>query len=273
MFVDLPFVKPKYGIEQKFKKQDIIITRSDNRLGTSAEILGPENIMLTGRSTVESLSRIRGDFARISMGKNCVIGEGSVIKPPITQLSPEESKEGSEESIGVKFLPIKIGDYVIIGKSSVVQACVIGPYVYIGDSCIIQPRCILESCCMLLPNTILAQGTVVPPYTVYGGIPGKYVGRLPPSFKSEMLEICWEFHRSTSKEEGKSTSGSKPSLGRASSTQTRRSSRSRPMVTRPRSFDRKSKPTSESLRVPSSVGSTRTRNPDDSRSSRSNGSR
>jgi len=269
MFVDLPFVKPQYGIEQKFKKQDIIITRSDNRLGTSAEILGPENIMLTGRSTVESLSRIRGDFARISMGKNCVIGEGSVIKPPITQLSSEESKEGLEEAIGIKFLPIKIGDYVIIGRNSVVQACVIGPYVYIGDSCIIQPRCMLEACCMLLPNTILAQGTVVPPYTVYGGIPGKYVGRLPPSFKSEMLEICWEFHRSTSKEEGKSTSGSKPSLGRASTTSARRSSRSRPMVSRPRSFDRRSKPQSQSHRVLSNAGLSR--NPDDSTSTRSIG--
>jgi len=262
MFVDLPFVQPKYGIEQKFKKQDIIITRSDNRLGKSAEILGPENIMLTGRSTVESLSRIRGDFARISMGKNCVIGEGSVIKPPIAQLSAEDSKEGMEEAIGIKFLPIKIGDYVIIGKSSVVQACVIGHYVYIGDSCIIQPRCMLESCCMLLPNTILAQGTVVPPYTVYGGSPGKYVGRLPPSFKSEMLEICWEFHRSTSRDEGKSTSGAPP-LNRAASDPRRSSTRLKPRMPRARTFDRRSR-TTQSRRQTLNVGPVP--NPDDNRS-------
>lgn len=43
-------------------------------------------------------------------------------------------------------------------------------------------QCVLSSCCEILPDTILAPGTVVPPFSVYGGQPGRLVDSLPEGF-------------------------------------------------------------------------------------------
>jgi len=214
MFAKIPFAQPQYGIHQKFEKSEILVTKNDNRLGANADVLGMSNILVAGRTTIEKSTTIRGDLDRISIGKNCVIAEGAVLRPS-DKLANDDTKDQIEElKLGIKFLPMSIGDFVVVGKSSVVRAAAIGNYVYIGDSCIIQQRCVLDSCSMLLPNTILAQGTVVPPFMVYGGVPGRCVGRLPPSFQHEMEEMCREFHRSVSQRESTKRDMKKPSSSR-----------------------------------------------------------
>jgi len=190
MFAEIPFAKPQYGIQQILEEQTRV-TQNDNRLAKDAIILGLQNILVGGRTTIEKATTIRGDLEKIHIGKNCIISEGTVIKPS-NQLANDDTK-ANEAKIGLKFLPMAIGDFVVIEKSCVVQAVGIGSWAYIGQSCIIQEGCVLYSCCMILPNTILARGTVVPPYMVFGGVPGRCVGRLPPSFQYEMEELCYEF--------------------------------------------------------------------------------
>merc|ERR1711879_974480 len=158
-------------------------TPSDNRISQKANLMGMANIMVAGRCTIERDTTLRADLEMINIGKFCVIAEQAILKPP-DQL--HEAK--------MIFLSMSIGDFVIIGKSSLVRAASIGSYCYIGENSIVGSRCVLESCSYILPGTILAQNTVVPPFTVFGGNPGGYVGRLPPSFKEQMSNHCKEFH-------------------------------------------------------------------------------
>jgi len=214
MYAEIPFAKAQYPIQQKFGKE-ILVTKNDNRLGEKAAVLGMHNILVAGRTTIDKVTTIRGDLGRISIGKNCVIVEGAVLSPSDQFENNDKEDQSDKAKIGIKFLPMTVGDFVVIGKNSVVRAAVVGSYVYIGDSCIIQAGCVLDSCCMLLPNTILAKGTVVPPYMVYGGSPGQCVGQLPPSFQFEMEQMCREFHSSMSPKEliraGRKTAGKKSS--------------------------------------------------------------
>jgi len=207
MFSKIPFAQPKYGIQQKFLKSEFLETKNENRLHKSALVLGLHNIQVSGRTTIEKSTTTRGDLDGISIGKNCVIADGAVLRPSDQLANDDRKDQNNAQELKIKFVEMKIGDFVVIGKSSVVRAAKIGNYVYVGDSCIIQQRCMLDSCSMLLPNTILAQGTVVPPFTVYGGVPGRCVGRLPPSFQHEMEEMCREFHQTCSRVDDSGTSG------------------------------------------------------------------
>merc|ERR1719427_1599818 len=111
MFQELPFDKPQYGKPQQFEKTDFIVTPSSNRIARKSTILGMSNILVAGKTTIEKGSTLRGDLERISIGKSCVIGEQVVLKPP-EQRSMDE----------INYLAMQIGDFVIIGKSSIVRA-------------------------------------------------------------------------------------------------------------------------------------------------------
>jgi len=199
MFSDIPFVRPQYGLQQKLGS-GVRVTKSDIRLDPDAEVLAMDNVRVGKRTTLERSTLVRGDLAeQIEIGDNCVIGEGTVLRPSDQPTNDDNKDASGSANPGLIFLPMKIGNYVIISKGSVVRSAVIGSHVYIGENCIIQQRCVLHSCCMVMPGTILSRGSVIPPFMVYGGVPGRCVGRLPPSFQFEMEEMCNEFHQSSSR--------------------------------------------------------------------------
>lgn len=126
---------------------------------------------------------IRGDLAKVDIGKYCIVTSNATI-------CPYEKKLES----GVRHIPITIGDFVLVGKGSQVQAARIGSFVDIGDNCEISKDCMLSDCCRILENTVLAPGTVVPPFAIFGGSPGVMVGRLPGSFQRTMAEFMKDYY-------------------------------------------------------------------------------
>merc|ERR1719379_3224285 len=139
--------------------------------------------MVMGKTIIEANVTMRGDLSKINIGTYCIVCENSVLKPS-DQIADSNSC----------FVPIGIGDYVVIGRSCVIRASQIGSYVYIGEGSVIGSRCILESCSLLEPQTVLASGTVVPPFCVFGGNPGKKVGQLAPSFQLIMENHCKTYY-------------------------------------------------------------------------------
>jgi dynactin-5 len=109
------------------------------------------------------------------------------------------------------FYPLQVGDNVIIGDNTIVNASAIGSYVYIGKNCIIvsldswayydlifhllQSRsCILKDCCRIEDGTVLPPETVVAPFTVFGGSPGSQVGELASSTQDLMIETTRSYY-------------------------------------------------------------------------------
>merc|ERR1712212_275537 len=77
---------------------------------------------------------------------------------------------------------------------------------------------------MVLENTVLAPSTVVPPYTVFAGNPGRCIGRLPPTFDMIMNEHTHAFYAAFKPE--KSLKGSLRAPGRGPSHRQQGASRS-----------------------------------------------
>ena len=157
--------------EVSYKKADFIETTSGKRgtlvnyqclgcddLGNKvcrrSIMCGSQNIVLQGKTIVMADCIVRGDLAAVKIGKNCVIGEKCVIRPPFKKFAK-----------GVAFFPMQIGDHVFIEDECVINAASIGSYVHIGKNSVIGRRCIIMDCSYILPNSVIPPETVIPSYS------------------------------------------------------------------------------------------------------------
>ena len=153
--------------EERQERKDVITTTSGNRISRAAFLCGPQNIRLHGQTLVKDRATLRGDRAPISVGRFCVFGTRSVVRPAAVVLS------GTSASSTEIYAPLAIGDYVEFGDRCVVEARKIGSFVTIGDDAVIGSGCIVKDCCRILPGAVLPPGMVVPPFSQVGGVPAQ----------------------------------------------------------------------------------------------------
>ena len=153
-----------------FQEHKYITTSTGNKVSRDSVLCGPQNIHLHGRTIVKDKVVVRGDLATIRIGRNCIIMDGAVIRPPYKRYKG-----------GFAFVPLHIGENVYIGKNSVIESSNIGTNVIIGEHCVIGPRCIIKDCTVIEDGTVLSPDTVIPPFVSFKGIPGEISDELPPS--------------------------------------------------------------------------------------------
>ena len=150
-------------------KSAYIKTENGNFISRDAILHGIQNIILKSRTIIKPSTVLRGDLRRKGSGSAISISIGSytqlhdkvVISPPIKEHKGELS-----------YYPVKIGDFVSIGSSSVVEAVSIGSHVRIGRDCVIGSFVVIKDCCEVKDGSIVPDFTVLPPFTCYSGSPG-----------------------------------------------------------------------------------------------------
>jgi dynactin-5 len=70
---------------------------------------------------------------------------------------------------------LRINDYVLIQKGSIVEASSIGSYVIIGENCVIGNGSVIKDCVRILDDSYVAPNTVIRPFAIYGGNPGNQI--------------------------------------------------------------------------------------------------
>jgi|EP00505_MAST-04D_sp_SCG-Rhode-Island_P003063 dynactin 5 len=138
-----------------------ISTPSGDKISRQSVLCGPQNIHLSGKTLIQHGVVIRGDSTTIKIGRYCIIEENVTIRPSYKRYKG-----------GFAFVPMTIGDNVIIGANSVVEAASIGSNVVVGKNCVIGQRAVLKDCTVVLDGTVCASDTMVPPYMCVKGIPG-----------------------------------------------------------------------------------------------------
>jgi dynactin-5 len=167
-----------------YSKSDFITTKQGNKISRSCVLKGSDKIIVAGKTIIEAGCELHGDLAAINIGRFCILGHNVVLRPP------EHVFQGRSS-----FVPMQIGEHVTIEHHSVLEAAQVGSYVFIGPRCVIGKRCVLSDCCMLLEGTHLAPGSVVPPFAIMGGSPGKLVGKLPESFQEQCTELTGIYYK------------------------------------------------------------------------------
>jgi len=120
------------------------------------------DVVIGDESNVWPGAVIRGDFGRISIGRNTSIEDNCVVHSG-TPSAP----------VG----DVEIGDRVIIGHGAVLNCRKIGDNVLIGMNATILHDAEIGSNCVIGAGCLVSQGMKVPDHSFVVGVPGRIKGR------------------------------------------------------------------------------------------------
>ncbi|KAL7751502.1 hypothetical protein RI367_002963 [Sorochytrium milnesiophthora] len=175
-----------------YNAAEYIETDTGNKVSRRSVICGSQNIILGGKTIIQTDCMIRGDLRRagggqaivVHVGRYCVLGQSCVIRPPYKTYKGQFG-----------YYPMKIGDHVYIGEGSVVEAASIGSYVQIGRGCVIGRFAIIKDCVRIEDGAVVAPNAVIPSYSVVRGSPAVVVGDLPESTPEVYEAETKEYYR------------------------------------------------------------------------------
>lgn len=172
-------------------KGEYIETDTGNKVSRKSNLVGTQNVMLGGKTVIQSEVIIRGDLTRtlppgsssgaaggsagapanntaIAIGRYCFLSRGCCLRPP-----------GRNYKGVFTFMPLRIGDHVFVGEGSVVQAASVGSHVRIGSKVIVGAFAIIKDYVEILDGTVVPSGMVVPSFSIVAGQPARVVGEVP----------------------------------------------------------------------------------------------
>jgi carbonic anhydrase/acetyltransferase-like protein (isoleucine patch superfamily) len=119
----------------------------------SAQVIG--DVTLGERSSVWMNAVLRGDVNSIRVGSNSNVQDCAVL-------------HGQRN-----LYPVVVGDWVTIGHNATVHGCIVEDSVLVGIGVRILNNCRVGEGALLAAGSVLPEGTVVPPRTLWAGVPAK----------------------------------------------------------------------------------------------------
>ncbi len=111
---------------------------------------------------------LRGDVNSIRIGNHVNIQDGSVLHTLY------------EKSV------VTIGNYVSIGHNVTVHGADIHDYALIGMGATLLDYAEIGEGAIIAAGTLVLSNTIVPPYTLWAGVPAKYIKDVEPEKTNEM---------------------------------------------------------------------------------------
>ena len=139
----------------------------------SAQVLG--DVTLGENSSVWMNAVLRGDVHSIRVGANTNVQDCAVLHGQRNLYS------------------VTVGDWVTIGHNATVHGCVVGDAVLIGMGVVILNDCRIGEGSILAAGAVLPEHTVVPPRTLWAGVPGKQRRTLEDKDRALILEYAQNY--------------------------------------------------------------------------------
>ncbi len=126
-------------------------------IAEGAKVIG--NVSIGKFSSLWYNSVVRGDINRITIGEKTNVQDNSVIHIANDQ-------------------PTIIGDNVTIGHNAIIHGCTIEDGVLIGMGAIILNGAVIQKGSVIAAGTLIKEKEVVPPFSLYVGVPGRKIKAL-----------------------------------------------------------------------------------------------
>ncbi|MGB6190961.1 MAG: gamma carbonic anhydrase family protein [Terracidiphilus sp.] len=139
----------------------------------SAQLLG--DVTLGERSSVWMNAVLRGDVHSIRVGSNSNVQDCCVL-------------HGQRDLYSVT-----VGDWVTIGHNATVHGCVVEDACLIGMGVTILNDCRIGEGSIIAAGCVLPEHTVVPPRTLWAGVPGKLRRQLSDEDRKLILEYAQNY--------------------------------------------------------------------------------
>lgn len=105
---------------------------------------------------------MRGDFARIEIGRYTCIQDNAVVHPGDIY-----------ERKRVRYLPVKIGDYVVVGHNALLHGCTVESNCVVGGGSVIFDGARVRRSSLVGLGAVVLQGGEVRPRAIVVGIPAR----------------------------------------------------------------------------------------------------
>ena len=136
----------------------------------SAQVIG--DVTLGEHSSVWMNTVLRGDVHSIRVGSNSNVQDCSVL-------------HGQRNTY-----PVIVGDWVTIGHNATVHGCVVEDEVVIGMGAIVLNNARIGSGSIVAAGAVVPEDTVVPPHTLWAGVPAKLRRQLDDKDRALILEYA-----------------------------------------------------------------------------------
>jgi carbonic anhydrase/acetyltransferase-like protein (isoleucine patch superfamily) len=111
---------------------------------------------------------LRGDVNSIRIGNNVNIQDGSVIHTLYEKST------------------VEIGDYVSIGHNVTIHGACIDKYALIGMGATVLDHAKIGEGAIIAAGALVLSNTIVPPHTLWAGVPAKFVKQVEPEQSNEI---------------------------------------------------------------------------------------
>jgi len=135
-------------------------------LAENATVVG--DVILGDGCSVWFNTVLRGDVNSIRVGNHVNIQDGSVLHT-LYQKST-----------------VEIGDYVSIGHNVTVHGAKIENYALIGMGAILLDYVVVGEGAIVAAGALVLSNNIIPPYTLWAGVPAKFIKNVEPSQTIEM---------------------------------------------------------------------------------------
>ena len=139
----------------------------------SAQLIG--NVTLGEHSSVWMNAVLRGNVNSIRVGANSNVQDCAVL-------------HGQRN-----LYPVVVGDWVTIGHNATVHGCVVGDEVVIGMGATVLNDCKVGSGSIIAAGAVVPEHTVVPPKTLWAGVPAKMRREFSDSDRALILEYAQNY--------------------------------------------------------------------------------
>ena len=139
----------------------------------SAQILG--DVALGEHSSVWMNAVLRGDVNSIRVGANSNVQDCAVLHGQRNLYS------------------VTVGDWVTIGHNATVHGCVVEDAVLIGMGVTVLNNCRIGEGSIIAAGAVLPENTVVPPRTLWAGVPAKMRRELGDSDRTLILQYAQNY--------------------------------------------------------------------------------
>ena len=139
---------------------------NDCFLAENATIVG--DVVIGNNCSVWFNAVLRGDVNSIRIGNNVNIQDGAVLHTLY------------QKSV------VEIGDYVSIGHNVIVHGAKINNYALIGMGATLLDYAEVGEGAIVAAGSVVLANTIIPPNTIWAGVPAKYVKDVDPAQAKEM---------------------------------------------------------------------------------------
>ena len=139
----------------------------------SAQLIG--DVVLGERSSVWMNAVLRGDVNSIRVGSNSNVQDCAVL-------------HGQRN-----LYPVIVGDWVTVGHNATVHGCVVEDEVVIGMGATILNNSRIGTGSIIAAGAVVPEHTVVPPRTMWAGVPAKMRRELGDKDRALILEYAQNY--------------------------------------------------------------------------------